>query len=88
MFDCSAELITLSTGVEDKIVAYICFKEDKLALMLFNFSGASRVKFSITHEKLKGTFRNVFSEFTFHFDDTVEFEMQSWQYFVYEKTGE
>ena len=67
------------------MVAYICCNEDKIALMLFNFSNAGRVKFSVTHEKLKGNFRNVFSEFTFYFDGTVAFEMQPWQYFVYEK---
>jgi glycosidase len=90
VFDCAAELVLLPTGVEDKVVAYICYKEDedKLALMLFNFSGAGRVKFSIKHEKLKGIFRNIFSELSFHFDHTVSFEMQPCQYFVYEKLGE
>ncbi|TKK65715.1 1,4-alpha-glucan branching protein [Ilyomonas limi] len=88
VFDCGAELIRLTTGAEDKVVAYICCNNDKLALLLFNFSNAGRIKFSIHHERLKGTFRNVFSELSFQFDSTVEFEMQPWQYFVYERTGE
>ncbi len=84
VFHCKADLIPLHTGVEDKVVAYICSYENKLALMLFNLSNAGRVKFSITHDQLKGRFRNVFSEFTFDFDKTVDFELQPWQYFVYE----
>jgi len=87
VFDCSATLIPLTTGAADKVVAYICCNNDKLALMLFNLSNAGRVKFSITHEQLQGTFRNIFSELTFSFDGTVEFEIQPWQYFVYERIG-
>jgi len=88
VFDCSAEMVSLRTGVEDKVVAYICYNEEKMALMLFNFSGTGRVKFTISHEQLRGTFHNIFSGLSFQFEDTVAFEMQPWQYFVYEKIGE
>lgn len=88
VFNCEAELIPLSTGAENKIVAYMCCNKDKQALMLFNFSDAGRVKFRIHHDKLKGTFRNIFSELTFDFNGTIDFEMEPWQYFVYEKIAE
>ncbi|MDQ2752351.1 MAG: alpha-amylase family glycosyl hydrolase, partial [Bacteroidota bacterium] len=85
VFHCGADLIPLNTNESDKAVAYICKFEDKKALVLFNFSEAERVHFSITHDELKDNFQNVFSGLTFTFDTTISFELHPWQYIVYEK---
>ncbi len=85
VFHCGTNLITLQTGIEDKIVAYLCAEGGHASLMLFNFSESGRIKFTVSHELLSGKFRNVFSGLTFDFMGTVAFEMQPWQYFVYEK---
>lgn len=85
VFHCNTNMVTLPTGLEDKIAAYICEDGGHAALMLFNFSDAGRVKFTIGHELLSGHFRNIFSELIFKFNGSVAFEMQPWEYFVFEK---
>lgn len=85
VFDCGAELVVLENGAEDKVVSYTYTEGDHQALMLFNFSEADRVKVKITNEQLKGKYQNIFSEFVYTFDTNIEFELQPWQYFVYEK---
>ena len=85
VFHCNAEMIPLDTHASDKVMAYVCKYEDKKALVLFNFSDAERVCFSITHEELKDKFQNIFSGLTFDFDTTISFELYPWQYIVYEK---
>ncbi len=85
VFHCGADFIKLDTGHDHNIVAYICKDGDHKALMLFNFSDADRVRFTISHEELEGRFQNIFSLLQFDFSKTLSFEMEHWQYIVYEK---
>ena len=85
VFNCSAELVYLETGAADKIVAYVCKNANEKALVLFNFSDAERVRFTLSHDDVKDKYQNIFSGLTFQFDKEVSFEMQPWQYIVYEK---
>lgn len=85
VFNCGAELIYLDTGVNDKIVAYLCKNGDEKALLIFNFSDADRVRFTIAYDDLNDKFQNVFSGLSFDFTREISFEMSPWQYIVYEK---
>jgi hypothetical protein len=42
-------------------------------------------KIKISHEKLHGKFKNVFSGFTYTFENEVSFELMAGDYFVYAK---
>ena len=85
VFHCAADLLLLETGQTDKIVAYLSKFNNQKALMLFNFSDSDRVAFSISHAELQDRFQNIFSGITFDFGKDLSFEMQPWQYIVYEK---
>lgn len=85
VFHCAADLLLLDTGHNDKIVAYVSKFNNQKALLLFNFSDADRVAFSISHTELQDRFQNTFSGMTFDFGNNLSFEMQPWQYIVYEK---
>ncbi len=85
VFHCGADLLPLETGHNDKIIAFICKDGSDKALMLFNFSDADRVSFTISHEELEDKFQNIFSLMSFDFNKQMSFEMQPWQYIVYEK---
>ena len=85
VFHCGADFIELETSQKDKVEAFICKYGDDKALMIFNFSDSDRVQFSISHEEMEGSFQNVFSGMSFRFTKDVNFEMEPWQYIIYEK---
>jgi hypothetical protein len=42
-------------------------------------------KINLSHEKIKGSFRNIFSGMVFNFQDHMTFELMPGDYFVYVK---
>ncbi len=66
------------------IMAYIRHDEASTVLVVLNLSSAHH-KFNLSHEKLTGTFRNLFSGFTYQFNNAASFELMAGDYLVYMK---
>lgn len=84
-FHPKAKLAYLNVGFEDKIIAYLLSNEQDQVIALFNFSHTGRLKFSLSDERVIGEYKNIFSGIEHCFDTTIPFEMQPWEYIVYER---
>lgn len=74
----------INTTDHKNIFAYLRKKGEKEVLVLLNLSkNASR--FDINDPQLSGKFRNIFSAADNDFTSEKSFEMQPWEYLVYEK---
>jgi hypothetical protein len=67
------------------VFAYLRKKGEKEVLVVLNLSGKSDLHFDITDNSLTGIYRNVFSGAANDFTSEKSFEMQAWEYLVYEK---
>ena len=66
------------------VMAYLRHDGTATVLVVLNLSlGHHKIK--ISHEKLHGKFKNVFSGFTYTFENEVSFELMAGDYFVYAK---
>jgi len=54
-------------------------------LVVLNLSSQKDLHFDITDEMVKGIYKNVFSGAANDFTSERSFEMQAWEYLVYEK---
>lgn len=79
----NATLEILDTGINDRVLAYFLQNAEDKVLLLINFSSGEKIHVSLKHENLKGNYYNLFSELVFTFNDTMNFELQPWEYFVY-----
>ena len=70
---------------ENGVMAYLRYDEASLVLVVLNLS-AQHHRIQLSHEKLNGTFTNVFSGFSFPFANNVPFELMPGDYFVYVKS--
>ena len=68
----------------DGVMAYLRQDDLSTIFVLLNLSNHHH-KVEISHEKLHGVFRNVFSGMAFNFNHSVPFELLSGDYFVYVK---
>ena len=75
----------LSAGADENIMAYLRKNGDREILVVLNLSANGPLHFSITDEKLTGSFKNVFSGANINFASEKDFEMQAWEYLMYEK---
>ena len=79
------ETFILPDETGNKLMAFIRKKEEDIVLVLLNLSSDDRIRFHVQHDWLSGSFKNIFSGLDFSFDQTVQFEMQAGEYFVYRK---
>jgi glycosidase len=79
----SAEVFELTTGNDEKIFACLFIKDLYKVLVLLNLSPGDRVHCTITHEKLEGNYKSLFSGIEYKLNATENFELQHWEYFVY-----
>lgn len=84
VFCSDAGFIELSHDADDKVLAYLLNQGSDTLLVLINFSAIPMVKISVSHPLLNNEFRNIFSELHHQFAATEKFELQAWEYFVYE----
>lgn len=70
-----------------QLMAFLRRKGNEVVLVILNLSYEDRIKISVSHEWLKGDFKNIFSGLQFRFDGSETFELQSGEYVVYEKIG-
>jgi glycosidase len=83
--DSTVKTIHLATTDEGHILAYLRKSADREVLVVLNLSATKDLHFDITDENLKGIFKNVFSGAANDFTTEKSFEMQPWEYLVYEK---
>jgi glycosidase len=70
----------------DGVMAYLRQDDQSTIFVLLNLSNHHH-KVEISHGKLQGVFKNVFSGMAFNFNYSVPFELMPGDYFVYVKEG-
>ena len=83
--DPSVQTFRIKTTEPTKVFAYLRKKGNKEVLVVLNMSAQKDLHFDITDDKVTGTFNNVFSGAANDFTNQKSFEMQGWEYLVYEK---
>lgn len=68
----------------DRVMAYLRHDSKDTILVGLNLSD-QRQKIEFSHEKLKGKFKNIFSQLVFEFQETMTFELMPGDFFVYVK---
>ncbi|MBC7873289.1 MAG: 1,4-alpha-glucan branching protein [Ferruginibacter sp.] len=75
----------IKTSDPGHVFAYLRQSGNKEVLVVLNFSAQKDLHFEIVDEKVTGIFKNVFSGAANDFTTEKSFEMQPWEYLVYEK---
>jgi glycosidase len=83
--DNSVQTFRIKTSEPEKVLAYLRKKGNAEVLVVLNLSAEENLHFSITDDKVYGTFKNVFSGAANDFSQSKEFEMQGWDFLVYER---
>ena len=78
------ETIRLTTSANDKVFSYLRKKGNSEVLVLLNLS-KDKIRFSLDDKAVTGRFKNIFSFAENDFTSEKSFEMQPWEYLVYEK---
>lgn len=79
------ETFILPSAHDDQLMAFLRRRNETVVLVLLNVSNQDRLQLSVQHEWLTGKFRNIFTGLEFYFTGSESFELQSGEYFVYEK---
>lgn len=83
--DPTVQTFRIKTSEPKNVFAYLRKNGSKEVLVVLNLSAQKDLHFEITDEKITGTFSNVFSGAANDFTKEKSFEMQGWEYLVYEK---
>lgn len=83
--DTTVQTYELHTDSPKNIFAFLRKKMDREVLVILNLSSENKLKFHIEDERLTGNFRNVFLGAANDFTTAKDFEMQAWEFLVYEK---
>ena len=83
--DSSVKTFRLKTTDDAHAFAYLRKHGDKEVLVILNLSGLSPFNFEIADEHLSGSFKNVFTGATNDFSKEKYFQMQGFEYLLYEK---
>ena len=67
------------------VFAYLRKKGSKEVLVVLNLSAQKDLHFELLDSNVTGTYKNVFSGAANDFTIEKSFEMQGWEYLVYEK---
>ncbi len=67
------------------VMAFLRRSNDKVALVILNFSADNKIQVSVQHQWLNGLFTNVFSGLQFTFNTNESFELMAYEYLVYAK---
>ncbi len=82
--DPSVSTYLLKTGVEKQVLAYLRRSGTREVLVLLNFS-KEKIRFEVKDDGLTGVFKSVFGKTTNDFSTEKFFELQPWEFLVYEK---
>lgn len=83
--DPAVETFRIKTSDSKNAFAYLRKNGNKEVLVLLNLSLQKNLHIEILDERLTGVFKNVFSGVANDFTRKKSFEMQPWEYLVYEK---
>lgn len=75
----------VKTSADDKVFCYVRKKNDREVLVVLNLSSQPDLHFDLLDNQVMGTYRNIFSGAASDFTSTRAFEMQPWEFLVYEK---
>ncbi len=83
--DSTVRTYRIKTSDDAHVFAYLRKKGDKEVLAVLNLSSRKDLHFDITDENVTGVYKNIFSGAANDFTAAKSFEMQPWEYLVYEK---
>ena len=83
--DPSVQTLRIKTSDPKNIFAYLRKNGSKEVLVVLNLSGQKDLHFDILDSTVTGIYTNVFSGAANDFTTNKSFEMQGWEYLVYEK---
>lgn len=83
--DPAAKTIRLSTTDPGHVLAYLRKNGEKEVLVVLNLSAERDLHFEIPDPRVSGIYRNIFSGAANDFSGEKSFEMQPWEFLVYEK---
>jgi alpha-amylase len=83
--DPAVQTFRIKTSDAKNVFAYLRKNGAKEVLVVLNMSAQKDLHFEILDEHITGVFTNVFSAAANDFTTEKSFEMQSWEYLVYEK---
>jgi len=83
--DSSVQTFRIKTTDSKHVFAYLRKKGNKEVMVVLNLSAQKDLHFDITDENVTGIFKNAFSGAANDFTTEKSFEMQGWEYLVYEK---
>lgn len=83
--DPAVQTFRLKTSDPKNVFAYVRKHGSKEILVVLNMSSKNDLHFDIIDEMVKGVYKNVFSGAANDFTTERSFEMQGWEYLVYEK---
>lgn len=83
--DPATQTVLLKTTEPGKVLAYLRRNGNKEVLVVINMSAQADLHFDITDENVKGIYKNIFSGSPNDFTNEKSFEMQGWEFLVYER---
>jgi alpha-amylase len=83
--DSAAITHRIKTSDDASAFVYLRKNGDKEVLVILNFSYTAKLQVEIIDEKIGGVFKNVFSGSSHDFSNQRRFEMDAWEYIVFEK---
>jgi glycosidase len=83
--DDNAKTIWLKTSDDEHIFSYLRKNGEQEVLVVLNLSSISNLRFNINYSELSGKFKNVFDGSDKDLGIEKNFEMQAWEWLVFEK---
>ncbi|MBM3158436.1 MAG: alpha-amylase family glycosyl hydrolase [Bacteroidota bacterium] len=83
--DPSAKTYRLKTSAPNQVFAFLRKNGDREVVVVLNLSGQNDLHFDLIDSLVTGVYKNAFSGATNDFKQGTPFEMQAWEYLVYEK---
>lgn len=83
--DDNAKTIYLKTTNDEHVFAYLRKNGEHEVLVVLNLSSLSNLRFDISNSELSGKFKNVFDGNDKDFATEKTFQMQAWEWLVFEK---
>lgn len=83
--DPAAQTFILKTSDQKNVFAFLRKNGDKEVLVVLNLSQQKNLHFDILDAMVSGIYKNIFSGAANDFSVEKSFEMQAWEYLVYEK---
>jgi glycosidase len=83
--DPTVQTFRIKTTDPQNIFAFLRKKGSREVLVVLNLSPNNRLRFDVTDKQVTGTFKNIFSGAANDLTTERSFEMQAWEFLVYEK---